>query len=130
LQSNDATLSRSEQGMIGQHLCLVTNRVTALSPASGSTSGSGDIAAIDVMKVGHAARDSLGSNVLDYDIRFNNFQNSLTPDQDLSTKAALLVDFLAQYYDQRAISAVIANVLKQIMPVGNRINTSFKLSDV
>ena len=131
LESNDATLNGTPLKLyVGQHLCFVTNRVPVPIPIGASNPGGGDISSLDVTKVGQAARDSLGSNVLDYDIRFLNFLNSLTPNEDLSTKAALLVDFLAQNFDERTISAVITYVLRQIMPVGERLDVSYKLSDV
>jgi hypothetical protein len=130
LEGNDASLSNPEKAHVGEHLCLVTNRVPIPIPSASANPGGGDIGALDVHQIGQAARNSLGSNVLDYDIRFKNFLDSIQNVPDLSTKAALLVNFLADNFDQRTISAVVTSVLTQIMPVGERVDVSYKLADV
>ena len=130
LESDDASLSQPEKGHVGEHLCFVTNRVPVPIPTVASSPG-GDASSLDVQQLGQAARDALGFNVLDYDIRFLNFINSLNGITDLSTKAARLVDFLAQNdFGQRTISAVIACAYKQLLPVGDRLDVSYKLSGV
>jgi len=131
LESDDASLSEPEKGHVGEHLCFVTNRVPVPIPTVASNPGGGDISSLDVQQIGQAARNALGFNILDYDIRFLNFKNSLSGITDLSTKAALLVDFLAQNdFGLRTISAVIAYVYKQALPVGDGLDVSYKLSGV
>ena len=130
LESNDATLSAPERSHVGEHLCFVTNRVPIPIPAVASNPAGGDISSLDVKQVGQTARNSLGFNIGDYDIRFLNFENSIANVTDLSTKAAMLVNFLEQNFDQRTISSVITYVLGQIIPPGDRLDVSYKLSDV
>jgi len=126
LESNDATLSAPEKNHVGEHLCFVTNRVPIPVPADPVDPGGADISTLDFGQVGQTARNSLGFN-LDYDLRFHNFENSIAGITDLGTKAAMLVDFLAQNFDQRTISSAITYVLEQILPPGDRTNVSFKL---
>jgi hypothetical protein len=126
LLSNDSTLSGTPLSLYAnQHLCIVTNRVPVPIP---TTANNPSGPPFDFSQVGHAARNSLGSNVLDYDIRFNNFQNSIQNIPDVSTKAAMLVDFLGQNFDQRTISAAITNVYTQSLPLGDRLDVSYNLS--
>jgi hypothetical protein len=67
LESNDATLPGTPlEAYLGQHLCFLTNRVRVPIPIPSNPQG----AALDFKQVAQAARNALGSNVLDYDIRF------------------------------------------------------------
>jgi hypothetical protein len=126
LEANDATLSGTPlSNYTGQHLCWVTNRVRVPIPTVASNPGGGSL---DFIQVAQAARNSLGSNVLDYDIRFLNFENSVSNITDISTKAAMLVDFLAENFDDRTISAAITNVYTQSLPIGDRLDVSYNLS--
>jgi hypothetical protein len=131
LEPDDGTLSNTEKAVAGQNLCFVTNRVRIDIPTNPVNPPGGGWP--DIESFGQAARNSLGSNFGDYDIRFLNFKNSLNPSDDLSVNAAKFVAFLAQNFGPRTISAVITNVLQQIVPVGQlgeRTDVSFKLSDV
>jgi hypothetical protein len=124
LQANDATLSGTPlQIYAGQHVCWVTNRVRVPIPTAASNPGGGSL---DFSQVGTAAKDSMDPNV-DYDLRFYNFQNSISGITDISTKARMLVDFLAQF-DQRAISAAITNVYTQSLPIGESLDVSYNLT--
>lgn len=119
---NDATLTTQEQSHVGEHLCFVTNRVKIPIPASPSNPPPSDTIESLGAQMGHAARNALGSNFLDYDIRFLNFQNSLQGVTDVSEQAAALVNFLADYFEPRTISALIHFVLRKILPVTDRID--------
>jgi hypothetical protein len=126
LEANDATLSGTPLSIYtGQHVCWVTNRVRVPVPTAPSNPSGGSL---DFPQVGQAARNSLGSNLLDYDIRFLNFENSIGNITDISTKAAMLVDFLAQNFDERTISAAITNVYTQSLPIGDSLDVSYNLS--
>jgi hypothetical protein len=81
----------------------------------------------DFTKVAQAARASLGFN-LQYDAEFAAFEASMLPIQDISIKAALLVDFLARYFDARSISAAITNVYTQALPIGDSLDVSYMVS--
>jgi hypothetical protein len=58
---------------------------------------------------------------------FNDFKNRIQ-NEDLSSQAAALVDFLADKYAPGTISAVIHYILQKILPVGDRWDTN--LSEV
>ncbi len=126
--ANDATLLPLERASVGEHLCIVTNRAKLDDiPATPNNPPSDDTLDSMADGMGHAARNALGSNFLDADIRFNNFKNSVA-NLDISSAGAALVDFLADHWAPGTISAVIHYILQKILPVGDRWDTN--LSEV
>jgi len=130
--AQDATLSAPARARAGQHACFVTNHVPIAVPSSevvNSPAGGGSLEALGD-GIGTAARDTMGSNVLDFDIRFLNLQSALSGVTDVSERAIRLVDFLADHYDQRTISGVIDYVLQNILPIADRSDVASQMSEV
>jgi FAD/FMN-containing dehydrogenase len=123
---NDATLTPRQQIHIGQHECIVTNRVTVPIPAQRpgpppslnlETLGTG---------LGTAALDALGRGP-DYPqnaVRFKGLSDIYAHEPDVTRKAAALIDMLAENYQPGTISAAIRYVLSQILPLPDRVDVN------
>jgi len=128
---NDDTLTVQEKRRVGDHLCFVTNRVKIPIPTNPVNPKPPDNF-IESLGEGmaRAARNALdgGPDGPGNDLRFFLFGDRQKNETDLSKKAAALVDFLADNYKPGTISALIHFVLRNILPLEDRIDVD--LSEV
>jgi hypothetical protein len=129
-EPNDASLSQQQNLRIGQHLCIVTNRVEVPIPVP-PPPPAGIQESLDSVgqQAAQAALDALGNNPADI-VKFLELNNGLAHEPDVSRKAAALIDFLADNYAPGTISAVNRFVLKKIMPVWDRTEVATRLTEV